>query len=181
MKKYFVSLTSAFLVTTFAVSGAVAQNRAFVSCPRFIADPATGTYQAFTTVEPGRRCSNSAKALQRLGYIPASTGVARLPQNPELDTERVLTGRGSVIAKTVFRVSTVARVLTITLTNCTSPGAAGNTTFRIVDQKGNSVGDLSFSLSANSPAGLSVFTPGIYGFELDYVLGGSCDFKVEIK
>ena len=179
LKYLFLSM----LCVTATVSSAHA-DRILTRCPKYIVDGARGTYQSFGSALPGKLCSNNLRALKRKGFIPEgpSTPTTTTPgpiQNPILDTERVFTGRGEVSIPTAFRVSTVARVVTLRTSNCLRSGEYVPVMLRLTNHSGGN--EYIHAWAGGEATSLTIFDPGTYGMYLSYTYENACDVQIQVQ
>lgn len=201
MKDYMKSLFAFFTTLLVLLPGvqteeASAQNRGFTRCPKFVVSDRTGEYIPLQTVVGERvRCSSSVRALRNLGY---RNGLGEHPAlqpkplppvvgNPELDVERVLTGKGSLNLKRAFRVSATARTVTVILRNCSGQydDYVSLASMTVLNSNGQIVDSVYMTRDASGAidGSLSFFNQGIYGIQLDVstLAQGSCDFEIAIR
>lgn len=170
-------LLAGLTISSLGISlNAVAEANVFVKCPTFIVDSNSGTYRRVSSLLPGSKlsCSNNIRALRRRGFVEEDSGPG-ITQNPILDTERVVQFRGETTIKQLFRVTSVARVVTAIASNCGSGVVSHN--IDILDAKGKTL-DYNLIPKDGSPVSFTIFNPGIYGIKV-YGLG-ACDFQVTV-
>lgn len=160
---------------------AQADSRVYVKCPKWIVNKSKGTFRRLPKIEDGSliACSNNAGTLRKLGYIEEGRSDPQLPTvDPQLDVERVIHGIGSGEISRLFRVSTVARVLTATAIDC---GDRFNfLAYRLLDSKGRFL-KTGTAYHGESDS-MTISEPGVYGISVSSIaLSGSTACKYEIK
>ena len=165
-----------FSILAFA-SSAEAGRKSFVACPTFVVDDASGTYQILPQAVGGPlRCGNNLAALRRLVYIASEAGDPKTIANPELDTERNFNGIGQVKISKAFRVTSTARVVTVTITGPCSDNYVG---VDVIDSNGYDLNGVSAFASVGAPYSLTVFDPGIYGLGVNP--DANCPFNITVQ
>lgn len=143
-----------------------------VKCPAVIGTTSAMTFQS----SKGKACFKSAAAAKRAGYT--QDGDPGVVNNPELDTERVYTGIGETSISPAFRVSTIARVVTVRVSECFDDSSRYAYIGRLDEILGEQI-----VLEQDTEVSTTFTNPGIYKIEIsDGVLSkGSCRYSIRVQ
>jgi hypothetical protein len=159
---------------------AEAQDIVLKKCPKLLVNLDNGTFQTVQSAAgtANVRCSNSAAALRRRGFIPAGAAVGAS------GSSKILTGRGEATYQDYLTVTAGnPRTLNIQISNCSVADASNENPS--MDFYLNGADSSYKEVKPGVPLNLILTKPGVYSLKLRAYsmpqFRATCDYQIAIQ